>query len=115
MDQFLSVMWMKDLTSWKVFQLFLFLEQIMECNILRNQIKKKNRQELERSCNFPIRKRRTKGAHPGTNSVIHVVVFGKDNAVSHFKKKKFPNNFEQEPVKSCNFLNIKRRNEGALA
>ena len=71
MDQFLSVMWMKDLTSWKVFQLFLFLEQIMECNILRNQIKKKkNQQELERFCNFQIKKGILEIISEGTKSCL---------------------------------------------
>ena len=37
-------------------------------------------------------------------SVFHVVVFGTDNAVEHFKKSNFSKKFEQELVGSYNYL-----------
>ena len=36
-------------------------------------------------------------------SVFHVVVFGTDNTVEHFKKSNFSNKFEQELVGSYNY------------
>ena len=38
MNQFLFSIWIKDPTSCQIFQIFLFLEQIIQCNISRKGI-----------------------------------------------------------------------------
>ena len=126
-NQFLSFMLLKSLSPCQKFPIILFLEQKIQCNILRKAI---FQIILSRNLSSPLisqlRKKEPKQLLLEPTFLFHVdqwayflrnisniLVFGTDIVVSHFNRKNRLNNSESELVRSCNFPIKKTWTQGA--